>query len=138
MEGRAIAISLYPPIFINYQFQYLFTSYMPEKLLLKGIPASQGIAQGKVKIIEGSQDSDKFNRGDVLVAKITDPTMVAMIAQAGAIVCDIGGIVSHPSIVSRELGIPCVVNTKEATKKLKDGMIVKVDGGKGIIYNIKQ
>ncbi|MBU1178217.1 hypothetical protein KJ903_03270 [Patescibacteria group bacterium] len=107
---------------------------MAGKLFLKGIPASQGIAQGKVKIIKGSQDSRKFNRGDILVTRITDPTMVAMIARAGAIVCDIGGIVSHPSIVSRELGIPCVVNTKEATKKLKDGMMVKVDGDKGEIY----
>ncbi|NQV13185.1 MAG: hypothetical protein HQ530_02680 [Parcubacteria group bacterium] len=111
---------------------------MSEKLLLKGIPASQGIARGKAKIIKGSQDSNKFNRGDILVTKITDPTMVALIAQAGAIVCDIGGIVSHPSIVSRELGIPCVVNTKEATKKLKDGMMVRVDGGKGEIYSASQ
>ncbi|MFH2105447.1 MAG: PEP-utilizing enzyme [Parcubacteria group bacterium] len=111
---------------------------MSGKLLLKGIPASQGVAKGKVKVIRGIQDADKFNRGDILVTKITDPTMVAMIARAGAIICDIGGIVSHPSIVSRELGIPCVVNTKEATKRLKDGMMAKVDGKKGTILIINQ
>lgn len=110
------------------------TKYMSGKLLLKGIPASQGISQGKVKIIKSNQDSRKFNRGDILVTKITDPTMVTMIARAGAIVCDLGGITSHPAIVSRELGIPCVVNTREATRILKDGMKIKVQGITGEIY----
>ncbi len=106
------------------------------KLILKGIPASAGIAQGKVKIIKKIGDMNNFKKGDILVTKITDPTMVQIMAKSGAIICDIGGITSHPSIVSREMGIPCVVNTKEATKKLKNGMKVKVDGNKGKIYKI--
>lgn len=105
--------------------------------ILSGIAASPGIAQGKVKIVQGAEDLNKFKDGDILVAKITDPTMVIMMAKAGAIVCDIGGITSHPAIVSREMGIPCIVNTKEATTKLKDDMIVKVDGEKGEIYLIE-
>ena len=105
-----------------------------KKVILKGIPASPGLAQGEVKIIKDIEDLTKFNDGDILVTKITDPSMVAMMAKAGAIVCDIGGITSHPSIVSRELGIPCIVNTQEATKVLKDGLQVEVDGVKGEVY----
>lgn len=104
--------------------------------LLKGIPASSGIAEGMVRLVHGSEDKHLFQEGDILVTRITDPTMVGMMIKAGAIICDIGGITSHPSIVSREMGIPCVVNTGNATTTLKDGMRVRVDGTKGEIYEI--
>ena len=77
---------------------------------------------------------NKFKEGNVLVTKITDPTMVMIMNEASAIVCDIGGITSHPSIISRELGIPCVVNTKEATSKLQDGQKIIVNGTTGEIF----
>lgn len=104
------------------------------KVILKGTAASVGRARGKVKIVTGIQDDNNFEEGSVLVTRITDPTMVMMMAKAAAIVCNIGGLTSHPSIVSREMGIPCVVNTKEATKVLRDGQEVIVDGGEGKIY----
>jgi pyruvate,water dikinase len=107
-----------------------------EKLVLKGIAASSGIVRGKVRLVKGIGDVGRFNEGDILVTRVTDPTMVVMMAKAGAVVCDIGGITSHPSIVSREMGIPCVVNTKEATTKLKEGMEVEVDGDKGEVHEI--
>ena len=110
---------------------------LKEQLILKGVAASPGKAQGKVKIIKGIEDSNKFNEGNILVTKITDPTMVMMMAKAKAIICDIGGMTSHPAIVSREMGIPCVVNTKEASKLLRDGMELKVNGNSGKIYLIK-
>ncbi|MFH1750587.1 MAG: PEP-utilizing enzyme [Candidatus Micrarchaeota archaeon] len=106
------------------------------KLILKGIGASEGKAQGKVRIVESADDHFKFREGDILVTRITDPTMTVLMNRAAAIVCDIGGITSHPSIVSREMGIPCVVNTKNATKNLKDGMEVLVDGKLGEVYEI--
>lgn len=105
-----------------------------QKILLKGMGASPGNVEGTARLFHSGDDPSSFNDGDILVTTITDPTMVQVMAKAGAIVCDIGSIASHPSIVSRELGIPCVVNTKEATKKLKDGMNIKVDGKKGEIY----
>ena len=104
------------------------------KIILKGIPASSGVAEGTAKIVSGSQDQDSFSEGDILVTRITDPTMVLMMSKAAGIVCNIGGITSHPSIVSREMGIPCVVGTETATKQLKDGMRIKVDGTKGEVY----
>lgn len=102
-------------------------------MIISGIGASPGIAEGIVKVVEGIKDIGKFNDGDILVAEITEPSMVIMMNKAGAIVTDKGGMTSHPAIISRELGIPCVV----ATKKLKDGMdwrpteeMVKVVEGK--------
>lgn len=106
------------------------------KLIIKGLGVSTGQVIGSVKIVDSSQKNLSFQKGDILVTRITDPTMVNLMARAGAIVCDIGGMTSHPSIVSREMGTPCVVATKKATKVLKNGMKVKVDGTKGIIYSV--
>lgn len=110
---------------------------MSPKLLLKGIAASRGVAEGHVKIVTDAADASSFKEGEILVTRITDPTMVPMMNKAAAIVCDIGGLTSHPSILSRELGIPCVVNTGVATSLLKDGQYVRVNGTKGIVTAIK-
>lgn len=102
-------------------------------LILSGLGVSQGKATGRVKIVRGHEDTSKFNEGDILVAKITDPSMVMMMAKSAAIVTDIGSMTSHPSIVSREMGIPCVVAAKNATGRLKDDMLVEVDGVAGTV-----
>lgn len=104
--------------------------------LLKGLGVSAGVAEGIVRVVRGIEDRDRFTEGDVLVTKITDPTMVTMMSDAAAIVCDIGGMTSHPSIISRELGIPCVVNTVKGTSVLRDGMRVRIDGTSGEIYEL--
>ncbi len=107
------------------------------KTALQGLGVSPGRVQGKVKIIKSDTSKVKFGSGDILVTRVTTPAMVPLMAKAGAIVCDIGGMTSHPSIVSRELGIPCVVNTKKATTFLKSGMVIRVDGTKGTIEIVK-
>lgn len=104
---------------------------------LKGTPTSAGIAEGKVRIVRGIEDIQHFEDGDVLVSEMTEPSMVIMMNMAVAIVTDRGSVTSHPSIVSRELGIPCVVNTKTGTTDLKNGMRVRVDGGKGEVTILK-
>lgn len=104
------------------------------KLLLSGISASPGNAEGIARLFNSGDNLSSFQDGDILVATITDPTMVTAMIKAAAIITDIGGITSHPAILSREMGIPCVVNTKEATKKIKDGMKIRVDGQKGNVY----
>lgn len=106
------------------------------KLLLKGLGASRGMAQGKVRLVKDDGDEERFQQGEVLVTAITDPTMVMMMNKAAAIVCDIGGMTSHPSIVSRELGIPCVVGTKTATSTLTEGQEVIVDGTTGEVFAV--
>ncbi len=104
------------------------------KHILKGLPASSGVVEGFVKVVEGIKDIPKFKEGDILVGEITEPSMVIMMNKAAAIITDKGGLTCHAAIVSRELGIPCVVATKNATKILKDEMKVKVDGKQGKVY----
>ena len=107
------------------------------KIILKGTGASAGEFEGVVKVIKDlDYSSSEFKEGNILVTRITNPAMIIIMTKAAAIVTDIGGLTSHPAIVSRELGIPCVVGTEKATKVLKDGMKIKVDGKKGIIYKI--
>lgn len=102
--------------------------------LLSGIAASSGIAEGVVRVVTSDSTLSPFQEGEILVARITDPSMVSAMIRAAAIVTDIGGLTSHPAILSREMGIPCVVNVKEATLALSDGMRIRVDGEKGEIY----
>ncbi len=108
-----------------------------EKVILKGLPASPGIASGPVKVIFSADEIDKVEKGDVLVTTMTNPDMVPAMEKAVAIVTDEGGPLSHAAIVSRELGIPCVVGTEKATKVLKNGQIVTVDGSRGLVYEGK-
>lgn len=102
--------------------------------ILFGTSASPGIGTGPVKILKSPKEIGKVMKGDVLVAPMTSPDYVPAMKKAAAIITDEGGETSHAAIVSRELGIPCVVGTKEATKKLKEGTVVSVDGAEGKIY----
>ena len=102
---------------------------------IKGNPVSAGIVKGRVRIV-GKENINQFKRGEILVAKMTTPDYLPAMMKAKAIVTNEGGITSHAAIVSRELKIPCVVGTKEATRVLKDGDIILVDATKGIIKKL--
>ena len=104
------------------------------EIVLEGLAASPGISSGVVRIVYSFADLEKIQKGDVLVTKMTNPDMVVTMQKSAAIVTDEGGLTAHAAIVSREMGIPCVVGTREATHKLKDGDIVTVDGFEGKIY----
>ncbi len=102
--------------------------------ILKGDPASPGVATGEVRILENSKQIDKLIPGEILVTKQTNPDFVPAMKKASAIITDSGGRTSHAAIVSRELGIPAIVGSLTATKILKTGEVVTVDGGTGQIY----
>jgi pyruvate, water dikinase len=104
------------------------------KLLIKGQGAAPGIASGNVIIIRDVRDVGKAKEGDILVTKMTNPDMVPAMRKVAAIVTDEGGMTCHAAIVSRELGTPAVVGTKNATNVLKNDQLVTVDGEKGHIY----
>jgi pyruvate,water dikinase len=108
-------------------------------VLVKGLPASPGMAAGKCHVITDPKDIDTFKEGEVLVTTMTSPDWVPAMKKAVAIVTDAGGMTCHASIVSRELGIPCVVGTKsrsvEATGVLKTGQDITIDACNGIIYD---
>jgi len=107
------------------------------EIILTGLAASSGIASGKVKIVREMSDLEKIQIGDILVTKMTNPDMVVSMQKSAAIVTDEGGLTAHAAIVSREMGIPAVVGTREATSKLKDGEIITVDGSSGKVYKGK-
>jgi pyruvate,water dikinase len=104
------------------------------KLLLSGASASPGVGTGGVRILKSAKDIDKLVKGEVLVTEMTNPDFVPAMRKASAIVTDRGGKTSHAAIVSRELGIPAVVGTLTATKRLKTGQVITVDGANGKIY----
>lgn len=105
-----------------------------QKVLVRGLAASPGVAQGPVRIYEETMSLDVVKDGDVLVTVMTTPDMVPAMGRASAIVTDEGGMTCHAAIVARELGIPCVVGANNATRVLKNGMIVTVDGKMGVVY----
>lgn len=109
------------------------------KVLVKGLPASPGMAAGKCHVIIDPKDINEFQEGEVLVTTMTSPDWVPAMKKAIAIVTDAGGMTCHASIVSRELGIPCVVGTKsrsvEATKVLKSGQDITIDAQNGVVYD---
>jgi pyruvate,water dikinase len=102
-------------------------------LLVRGLGAAPGRASGAVRLLRSLDEAGKLASGDVLVTHMTSPDWVPLMRKAAAIVTDSGGMTCHAAIVSRELGIPCVVGTGEATKKLRDGELVTVDATHGAI-----
>jgi len=108
-----------------------------KKILVKGETASGGVYSGPVKLIQDSSELDKVEKGDVLVTTMTTPDMVPAMQKAGAIVTNEGGMTCHAAIVSREMGIPCIVGTEHGTEMLKEGQIVTVHATRGIVYEGK-
>lgn len=102
--------------------------------ILQGLSASPGVASGKVRIIRKSSEIDKVKEGEILVADMTNPDYVPAMKRAAAIVTNLGGRTSHAAIVSRELGIPAIVGTTNATKVLKNGEVITVNGETGKVY----
>lgn len=103
----------------------------------RGLSASTGRAIGKVRIVKSATEVNKVKQGDILVAVMTRPDYVVAMKKAAAIVTNEGGITSHAAIVSRELGIPCIIGTKIATEVLKDGDLVEVNANHGWVRKIK-
>lgn len=105
------------------------------KEILTGLRASPGIAWGPVKIILDPKEISRVYEGDILVTRMTTPDFVPAMKRAAAIVTDEGGSTCHAAIVSRELGIPCIVGSRTATHTFKEGQIITVDAKRGIVYD---
>ena len=101
-----------------------------------GSVASEGVAQGNVRIVNTQDQMRKMKNGEVLVSIMTTPRLLGAVKKAAAIVTDEGGITCHAAIISRELKIPCVIGTKIATKVLKDGDMVEVDATRGVVKKL--
>lgn len=110
-----------------------------EKLtvLVRGLAASPGIASGPVIIVRDLNEISRVNEGDILVTGMTNPDMVPAMRKASAVVTDEGGRTCHAAIVSRELGIPCIVGAKNGTEVLEEGLVVTVDATRGVVFEGK-
>jgi rifampicin phosphotransferase len=107
-----------------------------EEGTVSGLPANDGVVEGTVRVVLDSGDA--FQPGEILVCRTTDPTWASLMLLASAVVVDIGGALSHGAIVARELGIPCIVNTKTGTKRLVTGDVVRVDGRFGTVERVSE
>lgn len=105
---------------------------------ISGTVASPGFARGKVAIIRAPNEMKKMDKAEILVSTMTSPRLYGAVYKAKAMVTDEGGIICHAAIISRELGIPCIIGTKIATQVLKDGDLVEVDANRGVVKIIKR
>ena len=101
--------------------------------LIKGIGGSAGTITAPARVLAGPQDFGQMQPGDVLVASITTPAWTSLFAMASGVVTDIGGPLSHSSIVAREYGIPAVLGTAVATRLIHSGQLITVDGDAGVV-----
>ena len=100
---------------------------------IQGLSGCPGVSEGRARVILDSHDPTALEPGDVLVAPLTDPSWTPLFVPAAGVVVDVGAALSHAIIVSRELGIPCVVSATDATKRIPDGARVRVDGDTGVV-----
>jgi len=100
---------------------------------VQGVPGCPGIAKGIARVVTDSHDPTALEPGDILVAPITDPSWTPLFVPAAGVVVDVGAPLSHAIIVSRELGIPCVVSATDATRRIPDGALVEVNGDTGVV-----
>lgn len=105
--------------------------------ILKGLGASPGSASGTVRIVKTLEDLIKIQQGDILVTKMTSPDMVVTMNRCAAIITNEGGMTCHAAIVTREMGIPCIVGTGNGTEVLKDGETITVNASNGLVYRGK-
>jgi pyruvate,water dikinase len=134
-NGRILIVQSRPVTTLIQKFNnVVIDEDMKAKFLLEGLAASPGVFSGKVQIVKSPKEIGKVKEGDVLVAEMTNPDYVPAMKRAGAIVTDLGGRTSHAAIVSRELGVPAVVGTLNATNMLSNGEVITVDGNLGKVY----
>jgi pyruvate,water dikinase len=138
---RAEQARLVPPVLIGHLarplrkfwegYPALFGADPSDEAIVSGVPASAGRVTGPVRVIRGPAEFDRLQPGEILVAPLTAPAWTPLFARAAAVVTDVGSPAAHASIIAREYGIPAVVGCVDATSRLRDGMVVTVDGGTG-------
>ena len=99
---------------------------------ITGLGVSPGVVEGRARVVLDAAASE-LEPGEVLVCETTDPSWASLFLVASALVIDIGGALSHGAIVARELGVPCVINTRTGTRRLRTGDRLRIDGGAGLV-----
>ena len=107
---------------------------LDDRRLLTGMGISPGRVTGKVRVLHDLSETHKLQRGDILVTRATDPGWTPLFLTAGGLVMELGSLLSHGAVVAREYALPAVVNVADATRRLRDGQEVAIDGAKGLVY----
>ncbi|MFN2556938.1 MAG: PEP/pyruvate-binding domain-containing protein [Nitriliruptorales bacterium] len=115
----------------------LFRAGAYGELLVRGMPGSPGVAGGPVRVIRHAGEFSRLRPGEVLVAPYTNPAWTPLFQRAAAVVVDSGGVASHAAIVAREYSVPAVMGTGDATRRLYDGQLVRVDGTRGTVTPLR-
>jgi len=137
--GELFIVQARPETVVSEEDKNILKEYKLQKttkVLVSGIAVGSKIGAGKVRVLRNAKSINSFKKGEVLVTEITDPDWEPIMKIASAIVTDKGGRTSHAAIVSRELGIPCIVGSNNATKVLKNGKEVTVDSSGGQVGNV--
>jgi len=124
---------LWPQLMDNHVDSFRASTVTRGEEIVRGMPSSPGVARGRVRVVTGPEGFDGFEVGEVLVAQATTPGWTPLFARAAAVVTDVGSVMAHASLVAREYGIPAVVGSGDATQKLRNGMLVTVDGSAGVV-----
>ncbi len=135
--GYVRDLSRSAPRVITSEGEAFYAATVADEGALRGTAASAGVYEGPVRVVQDPHTA-KLERGDVLVARGTDPAWTPLFLTAGALVMEIGGIMSHGSVVAREYGIPAVVGVPEATRRLRTGERVRVDGEAGVVVPLER
>lgn len=126
---------LKPPRVLTSEGEAIFGSYTPRDLpegALAGTPVSSGVVEGRARVVIKLEDAD-LEKGDILVTPFTDPGWTPLFVSASGLVTEIGGLMTHGAVVAREYGIPAVVGVENATKLIKDGQLIRVNGAEGYV-----
>ena len=100
---------------------------------IEGLGVSPGVIEGVAKVVASPEEFDQVKQGDIMVCQMTNPAWTPLFAIIGGIVCDAGGMVAHPAVMAREFGIPGVTGTGIATREIKTGDRLRVDGSNGLV-----
>jgi pyruvate,water dikinase len=131
---------LSPPRVITSEGEEIKAGYKRDNLpegALAGMPASSGIIEGIARVITDPSKAS-INKGEILVAPFTDPGWTPLFINAAGLVMEVGGLLTHGTVVAREYGIPAVVGIADATKKIKSGQKIRVDGNTGFVVIVEE
>ena len=120
------------PYLVNWGYPERFERTKGEdELVITGIAGSPGVIEGTARVVKTVDEFDEVREGDILVCQMTNPAWVVLFTKIAGLVTDTGGTTSHPAVLSREFGIPAVVGTSEATRRIATGDRIRVDGTAG-------
>jgi pyruvate,water dikinase len=130
--GTATENALAFPYLVNWGFPEKFYRKPPATdNVISGLPASSGLVEGNARVLVSSDEFEKVQKGEIAVCRMTSPAWVVLFTRISGLVTDAGGVTSHPAVVSREFAIPAVVGTSDATRRIKSGDRIRVNGSTG-------